>query len=61
MGQRDGFSNNDVLKLNRMYKCTNTATGSGYKLDGNKNWPFFNNIVDTIFPANDKEDQEELI
>lgn len=30
MGQRDGFSRNDLLKLNKMYNCDiNTSIGSG--------------------------------
>lgn len=28
MGQRDNFSNNDVLKLNRMYNCRSPPTNT---------------------------------
>lgn len=33
MGQRDGFSTNDIEKINRMYKCKRTASSDGHKAD----------------------------
>lgn len=33
MGQRDNFSNSDIQKINRMYKCRKSTSSTGYKLD----------------------------
>lgn len=59
MGQRDGFSNKDIDKINKMYNCKTTTASAGNQPLGTTTKPenAFGGFIGSLFP---KWDEEEM-
>jgi hypothetical protein len=66
MGQREGFSQKDIEKVKKMYKCQRTTADANPSIMSSTIKPsgesssFFGSIIDALFPST-KADEEEFI
>lgn len=69
MGQREGFSQKDIEKVNKMYKCQmasnpNPTTPSKPSVESTTIKPddsFFGNLIETLFPSSSMDEEEMLL